>query len=425
VRARRFNAHSLRLSNANRARIDLLAELGITVPEWTLLNIVHYGMHCPPSDLPEHGTSVDYSLGQQNTLADCQAALDACLAKGWLQIINEVVLKGITDNIREERTLGPIYGLPPNGCVDFTRAGADVWRRFLDRARAGLKQPEFAYTDVVHTKVARLCPTLRAALAVAEEELNWAGIHTVSEPFLIGPWRLQWWRRFPAGYRVDVESRQSFQSRCSGGEGWSIDRSAWSLSNRSQLQHVLDRHNVTLSEWLLLAAMDDSLRTSHRAICRWILHWAKRRFEVAITEEHCRTGLDSCLRHGWLRIVDESHAAEAKSVLADDASIAPLAEVVQKGCGEIDFTPSGAALYRMIMAEYAGQNWENAIHAWQEYYREEHRYCQTQEGIQDTLQTYTGEDVRATRIVLIGPWCVYWWERFPSGYRLEVEIGAV
>ena len=23
----------------------------------------------------------------------------------------------------------------------------------------------------------------------------------------------------------------------------------------------------------------------------------------------------------------------------------------------------------------------------------------------------------------IGPWCVYWWDRFPAGYRLEFEVG--
>ena len=31
--------------------------------------------------------------------------------------------------------------------------------------------------------------------------------------------------------------------------------------------------------------------------------------------------------------------------------------------------------------------------------------------------------VRAHRLAPIGPWCGSWWERFPSGYRLELEIG--
>ena len=35
-----------------------------------------------------------------------------------------------------------------------------------------------------------------------------------------------------------------------------------------------------------------------------------------------------------------------------------------------------------------------------------------------------GDFVRASQVVPIGPWCVYWWERFPSGYRLELKLGA-
>jgi hypothetical protein len=36
-----------------------------------------------------------------------------------------------------------------------------------------------------------------------------------------------------------------------------------------------------------------------------------------------------------------------------------------------------------------------------------------------------GDVVRARRVVPIGPWCVYWWERFPAGYRLELELGEL
>jgi hypothetical protein len=34
-----------------------------------------------------------------------------------------------------------------------------------------------------------------------------------------------------------------------------------------------------------------------------------------------------------------------------------------------------------------------------------------------------GEVVRASRLVPIGPWCIRWWQRYPAGYRLELEIG--
>jgi hypothetical protein len=93
----------------------------------------------------------------------------------------------------------------------------------------------------------------------------------------------------------------------------------------------------------------------------------------------------------------------------------------------IGFTPAGAALYRMIAAEWLGPTWEDETHVSvsEETYREEHRYCESEEGLQALLQKYAGGelDVRASQVVPIGPWCVHWWKRFPRGYRLELQLG--
>lgn len=94
--------------------------------------------------------------------------------------------------------------------------------------------------------------------------------------------------------------------------------------------------------------------------------------------------------------------------------------------GEIDFTPVGATLYRMIGAEWLGPDWEDDLSVWNEYYREEHRYCEAEEGLQDVIQKQMGRDevILSSKLVPLGPWCVHWWERFPSGYRLELKIGS-
>jgi hypothetical protein len=79
----------------------------------------------------------------------------------------------------------------------------------------------------------------------------------------------------------------------------------------------------------------------------------------------------------------------------------------------------------MIAAEWLGLDWEDDLSVWNDYYREEHRYCETEEGLQGIVQEHAarGEVVRTSKLVPLGPWCVYWWERFPAGYRLELEIG--
>lgn len=80
----------------------------------------------------------------------------------------------------------------------------------------------------------------------------------------------------------------------------------------------------------------------------------------------------------------------------------------------------------MIATEFAGPDWEDALHAYTETYREEHWYCETEEGLRGFTEAYAekGETIQAMRLVSIGPWCVDWWEHFERGYRLEMKIGA-
>jgi hypothetical protein len=123
--------------------------------------------------------------------------------------------------------------------------------------------------------------------------------------------------------------------------------------------------------------------------------------------------------------VYEQAVEEVRALLRDDPAILPVPSRVERWPGEIDFTPCGAALYRMIAAEWLGPDWEDALIVENTYYREEHRYCETLEPLEGIVadDTATENMVRASKIVPIGPWCVYWWERFPAGYRLEMQIG--
>jgi hypothetical protein len=89
--------------------------------------------------------------------------------------------------------------------------------------------------------------------------------------------------------------------------------------------------------------------------------------------------------------------------------------------GEIDFSPAGATLYRMISAEWLDPNWEDDLHVSNTYHWEEHRYCESAAGFEYIAQEHVakGAIIRASCVLPIG---VYWWERFPRGYRLELEL---
>jgi hypothetical protein len=404
---------------------DPLAEFGITDPESALLNAVHYGVRTEPADLPGHVAGADYTLADPTTVEECQAALAACLARGWLRVLDEAAVQEIADDIRAGGILGPIYRLPEVGVVDFTPAGADLWRRLGDRLRGGSRRTPFEFMDVVHTRTARYFPTRAAAVAATEGIRGWDGVVSVTEPSPIGPWRVQWWRRFPAGYRIEVESRHRWQGRCGAGQGWVLTRPARWRADPGRLRHILDCHNVSVGEWLLFTGMDHYAYRSPHHLPGWVSDSAEQLFGVTAGEEECRRGLDACLRNGWLRVVDQAVLDEVHALLQQDPAKSPFSREEESRPGEVDFTPCGAALYRMISAEYAGPDWEDGLDVWRERYREEHLYCESEEGFRDTIQRYAaeGETIRASRLVPIGPWCVYWWERFPAGYRLELEIG--
>lgn len=137
-----------------------------------------------------------------------------------------------------------------------------------------------------------------------------------------------------------------------------------------------------------------------------------------------QSGLDECVRYGWLRIVDERAIEEIQTLVRNDPTALPVPDAVRVHLGEIDFTPCGATLYRMIAAEWLGPDWEAALCTESCSSWEEHRYCEALEGFQGIIEEHEGMGavVRARQVVPIGPWCVYWWERFPAGYRLELQI---
>ncbi len=429
-----------------------MAELNVTPAEATLFHIVGYGTTLLPDELPGYAACDMYSVAGPATEDGCRAALAECLAKGWLQVIDEAILAAITDGLRRDRVLGPLCGFPTDGGVDFTSEGAALWRRFRDRTRDTPRANPYAYSTVVHRKTTRFFRTREAAVAERELTLERAGGETVTVegPFPTGPWRAQWWRRFPAGYRIDIEERARWH--CSGDEGecccppYLPER-----ADSQRLRAVLARRNVAPAEWAVLAALEDGPRSvGGGRLFWWHPESVEREYGTAISREEFLAGVESCRSRGWVRALNRESIAEVRTLLRNDPTalaIPKTAELFHHAChsyidpsnpgdpvyspipagegwGEIDFTPAGADLYRVLSAEWLGPDWEDALAVSHGYYREEHRYCEAEEGFAGIVEEYVakGGVVRSCRVVPIGPWCVHWWERFPSGVRLELEI---
>jgi hypothetical protein len=77
--------------------------------------------------------------------------------------------------LQAEGRLGPIYGLPWVGSVDFTPAGARLWQDCRTRFWTGAYR-RCAYTDAVHLKTTRYFRSRELALAEVEKYRDWDGV---------------------------------------------------------------------------------------------------------------------------------------------------------------------------------------------------------------------------------------------------------
>ncbi len=424
-----------------------MIELGISPEDASLFLTVGYGIFLEPQKLPNAAWGEGQDSFASITEESLSEALIGCFAKGWLQVVGESFLIEITNELRAGHFLGPICGMPETGTVDFTPFGAELWQKLCHRWNS--QRVPFAYTDTVHAKSAQYFRTLALAEEAAERTRGDEHVVCVSGPIPIGPWRVEWWRRFEEGYRIDIEERWHLEGRgINGGESCHSYRRI-EKEDLAEFRRVLDRHQVSLVEWILLHGKKNGPRRSDFSDSRWFVDSINSRIGIAITEADLSQGQEACLLKGWLRVLDRPAIDRIRELLRNDtgAVVLPItaglitnsrryvADSLQPGqlisiqddahiLGMIDFTPEGAALYRTIMAEWLGSDWEDDLEVSNQYFCEVHRYCETEEGF---LESYgaeipVGHVVRAERVVPIGPWCVRWWERFPSGYRQEREI---
>jgi hypothetical protein len=346
--------------------------------------------------------------------------------------------------------------MPFVGTVDFTETGARLWLELSERLSDDPDDSSFAYTDVVREKRIHYYRTRAKAVEELNNFMDEEGVISVRGPFPTGPWRAQWWRRFPEGYRIEIEDYRPWQGRGSGGgETCFLDRKA-GLARAHSLRDILDRHNVTIAEWVAATSMEDGPQQPEGTrFASRLSELANRGFGLAISAEECGKAIEACLRQGWLRVIDRNVYDEIRALLhiipahlavprkavfrtreywwgpegldnlLQGKPSVPSPTPIEHRWGEIDFSRAGAELYRTISAEWLGPDWDDNLSVSNGIYWEEHRYSESDAGFEYIMQEHVarGAVIHSSRVVPIGPWCVYWWEQFPAGYRLELKLG--
>jgi hypothetical protein len=379
----------------NRRR-GLLAAHNVSSAESALLHAVSYSTNNQPAYLPGYAQGERYTLDAPVSEAESQDALGACLAKGWLRIIDEADLAAIRDELSRDGVFGPVLGLPPVGGVDFTPDGAALWLRLV----RGLSNDVSPYWFLRGGRGRRelYCRDYDAALRHARRLSSPPYEAVVSEPEEIGPWRVQWWRRFEWGYRLDVDSPYQ------GDTFWRREKPAsppFALQER--LGQALMRRGVTWGDWRLLSSIE-----SHQI----------RRPELF-------PSLDEGMRKGWVQVLDQHSLGRIHALLAADPTELQFRHFLPRP-GLVDFTPAGAALYQSVGAEAHWPDWDADLYVGRVRSWTEHSYCETEAGLHARYseRRIGAATVLSARVERLGPWCAFWWRRFAGGYRLDAEFAS-
>jgi hypothetical protein len=405
-------------SNIQKSKA-ILAAHGLSSAESALLNAVHYCTHVP-AHLPNYAQGKHYSFDEPVSEDECAAALPGCFAKGWFRIVGEVSHREIAVTLRRDGVLGPVFGLPPVGQVDFTPQGAALWQRLVDEWWEGKDRSGYHCSMTRQGKRALFCRNLAGAVRERDRLRHPRTSAAVSQPRPIGPWRVQWWRRYEQGYRLDIDSRTC------GDTFFRLNRPARCRPiDPARLRRVLAGRGATFGEWVILSSLD---RRYGLRGPRWVADRARaaeKMHGIAITEQECRAAQAGCLLKGWAQTVDRKALDAIHALLRADPAFMPLGSRTAGQVGEIDFTVCGAELYQAISAEYFGPCWDAEIYVERTSSWCELIFSETEEGIHKMLHPHAGPgpQILWVRTRSIGPWCSRWWQRFPGGYRVECEKG--
>jgi len=170
--------------------------------EYVMLHLIHYEGR-PVGSAPRHALGLlEHTDLPLPTIAECTSAISALCDRGLTAVIDLSLQVEISKHIASFHGIGPTDGIPCLDQLDFTLAGAELWRAILNFEHPEMGEDYFWYTTL--SFVYR-----RNATILIGYELDWVlndaklcELAPTDAHEQIGFWRSQWWREIPSGYRL-------------------------------------------------------------------------------------------------------------------------------------------------------------------------------------------------------------------------------
>lgn len=402
-----------------------MAHHGLSVAEWIVLSTVEL-CDARPATLYQCVSRWSKEVFPHRPLSEgeADAAVNACFARNWIAPVDVVALQENAVRLQHRGILGPVFGMPQPGRVDFTAAGAEFFTKARDDIYGNdIKSAtewscllahcgHFYYLDRQeaeneHTSIAR---DPYSAVGVIEET---------------GPWMVRWWETHPRGYRFEITVScfdSSTQRPIEGGQSAGTSaRPKRSPRPWDQIRGVLGEHGVDPQIWTLLAICYQGAWPKRDLLQRAEAIW-RRRTGAGEVVDWVRE-LDACFDKDLLLYLDATGKERIRNRLSSSKAIGPIVSPFDDLNDSVDLTESGLRLYRMIRGSATGIAIENSITtsdcSWEirrYWYVEASEAHKGRSRYQDDAHAFSVSEVRQ-----IGAWCPVWWQIFERGYFFDVE----
>jgi hypothetical protein len=398
-----------------------------------------------------------YVRGEQSEGESWQA-IERCLEKGLVQKCDDQSLLRMLDIVRAAAPIGPVRCFPRWGEIDYTETGLMTFERLSSglRDRRPKRPPHSGggqvYSAIVRELTARYFAEQRTAQAfLSSLHMVGDGMVTSIRMTESGPWRRQWWEPPLGGYKVLVETSNPTDMIF---KSWRASRSVVAMEQPENANEqpdlsieldmegqtrALERHGMSWSEWRVVRHLGADGFASDDEVAIGAYRESSRNGLAKLTYEECVESLDSCIKKGWIWRLDDAVAERIKRHLSSSAPATLLQPIPESRYGILTLSLDGAERFRSIFEAAYGKT--STFHVWR-YGRDDFPHGLRSEHGQlierQVVEQYTlsehgaswgefssepGMRVdRRSEPVSIGPWCVYWWNRFPGGWKAEVEF---
>jgi hypothetical protein len=413
----------------------------------------------------------DFVAGKRDYSYDAafyQTLAEEYIAKGWLQRIDEAGRVALVNDLRRTIQTGPFERLPECGEVDVALAGAlllqeedQALKRFRDSYVGALEMgqpPDFgpAYNRERQIVEEYTFPSHEIALCFVSDSLSYYRGRdfqcvSLSESVSIGPWRRAWWDYYPTGFRVRVTAEKassaldmtipptligeatedSPEASCLPGE------TIRTILNPLNQRVTIQQHGLAVPQWQVLRTFSSGPLPLESALAQ-VIDWCHDDPLGIPTDAEAQLGLQSCLDSKWICVLDEEALHAINQLLTIQPAIGPLEELAYASSPAIGLTSPGAALLQRVQHALYGpaldfMAWSMPcfpVSHWQASRYHVHRLSSIMELYYTSPQsaaTYADETRAApfggsvSAPVPTGSWCTHWWQRYPEGFRVDVE----